>query len=253
MGLLDILKGKFWGENSIQIGTSSHQHTRRAQVRFQMNNSKFCFLETPTGTKYVVKDLSYMACYVEPMQESNESLMAENASVKIYLFGTKIGLPISNLKKRGMGWVVSFTHKDEQFFLQLASVLEPLRFGNTSVEMANDPSKSAASSELIRKRYIGEGPFDLVCERDASDKIVFAMVTMRRAEVYFSVLLENGHVITKQNVDSRGVGARMAQTAEPDSKLVYAAAAGCFGVSNRDGRDVSSLLHDWLVQNGMLG
>jgi hypothetical protein len=250
MGILDLIKNAFVTEVVEEENDSSlpKPNSRRMHERFLINAPELCSLETSDGTsKLVIHDLSYKACYVELLSGDVLDTSVHPAPMVLNALTSKYVLSVQSIRKRKAGWVVVFSHETETELLNLSYVMDPMRNGSTAVEIPEDTGKRRQG--VHRKRYIGDGPFDLVVERDDAGEIKFVMVTLRRGDVYGTVIWENGQVLTKKNLDRQGVGARMAQTADPDRDLILGAAVSCLALKYADGHQVARLFKNWLVQH----
>jgi hypothetical protein len=194
-----------------------------------------------------VIDLSHHGCLVESVADSTFEHCTVPAVIDLSVCGETIRLEVSQCQRRKNGWGLVFKHVHESSIRNLSLIIEPIRCGSTSIAMPSDPTKDGVMAKY-RRRFQGDGPFDLVFEKDELGHVVFLMATIRRGAEYGSVIWERGQVLTKKSVDHKGDGARMGQTPEVDRSLVWACAAGCLGMKFSEGAQCAKVLNEWLSQ-----
>ena len=247
MGILDFLGfTRASGNSSPSMAEFAH---RRFHARYMINERGLCTIEHSRHGLFRVVDLSHHGCLVEGVADASFENCAVPALVDLTVCGTAIRLEVSQCQKRKNGWGLVFKHVHESSIRSLGGFIDFLRCGSSAIAMASDVDKDGVMCKL-RRRFQGDGPFDLLFEKDQDGKPVFLMVTLRRASEYGSVIWENGTVITKKSIDHRGEGARMAQTLEVDHTLVWAAAVSCLGLKFVEGAICAQLLNDWLNSHG---
>jgi hypothetical protein len=236
----------------VQIESSSAatlETSRRLHERFGLNNSEHCYLELQ-GRKYPILDLSYKGALVAFQKDSSVSDVTGKTTTQqavVHIMSHKFSVIIESLVARQGGMAAIFLPLNQAAVFEYSSLVNLLRRGKTCIEVdrGNDDGFNRASL-LRRKRYIGDGPLDLVVERAGSGEFVFGMVTLRTGTVYGTVILEKGTIVTKKSIDARGVSARMSQTNDVDKVLVESAFIACLTFKNPDGALISNLLGDWL-------
>jgi hypothetical protein len=218
---------------------------KRYHARYLMNERDLCTVEHAQHGLFRVIDLSHHGCLVESVADSTFEHCAVPAVIDLTVCGNTIRLEVSQCQRRKNGWGLVFKHVHESSIRNLSIIIEPIRCGSTAVAIPSDPTKDGVMSKY-RRRFQGDGPFDLVFEKDDAGQLVFLMATIRRGAEYGSVIWEKGHVLTKKSIDNKGDGARMGQTAEVDRSLVWACAAGCLGMKFSEGAQCAKALNEWL-------
>lgn len=250
MGIFDYFKRL--GKTGVPMdgGAAMELTARRYHARYTLLDQSMMLLEHERGGLFRVADLSFNGCLVRSVADASLDAVATPFLVDLVVVGRTFRVEVADVQKRNQGWGLVFRHTggSDGSMVALGKILEPLRCGSSSIQVSPQNSSDVMKSRL-RKRFSGEGPFDLLVERDASGKLNFAMVTLRRGQEYGSVIWEFGNVVTKLNLDSRGVGARMAQTAEPDHELVWTCTIACLGLKFQEGAVVARLLCDWLTEH----
>lgn len=245
MGILS----KLW-PRSAHRETQSHLPqsetvSRRAHERYLVSDRDLFLIEHQRAGLFRVVDISFNGCFLEPVGDAAIDRIEIPCKIEASVCGQGFKMEVASIQKRKVGGALVFHHWNEASMLSMAQILEPMRCGSTAIEIQNDSSRDGFNA-TVRKRYQGDGPVDLVVERDVTGNIIFVMVTVRRNEIYGSVLWENGEVVTKRNKDAEGVAARMAQTPTPDHDWVWYGALSCLGMKNSDGGEVAKLLTQWL-------
>lgn len=258
MKILSIFKSKEGQDpaRSSSIGSAEKMRTRRSHPRYKIADAGACYVLAPTAeptqtAQFRLLDLSFRGCLAEDSKggacvDIDRVLAGE--SVQLDLFGNRIRLFVKTAHKRAQGFALVFDLESDAFVGQLSEMLEPLRCGFTCVEIPKGISKEHANVHQ-RKTYSGDGPFDLVIERDAQGRLIFGMATVRRGRSYGSVIWEHDSIITKKTRDEHGVGARMSQTSEVDRELVQYTGIVCLGMKPQlqDGADFARCLNNWLT------
>lgn len=247
VGIFDYFKRLTKSASATEGNAALELTTRRYHTRYQLVDHSMILLEHPRGGLFRVIDLSFNGCLVHGVADASLDAVVAPFMIDLSIVGKIIRIEVAEVQKRRQGWGLVFRHEggSDGSMVQLSKVLDPLRCGASAIQVSPENATDIMKSRL-RKRFSGEGPFDLLIERDSAGKLAFAMITIRRGPEYGSVIWENGVVITKLNVDSRGVGARMAQTAEPDRELVWTCTVACLGIKFQDGAVIAHLLFDWL-------
>ncbi|MEI6397881.1 MAG: hypothetical protein WCO71_03830 [Pseudomonadota bacterium] len=247
MGILDFFGfSKPSDDKSSDMAEFAH---RRFHARYMINERDLCTIEHSRHGLFRIVDLSHHGCLAEAVAEASLENCAVPTLIDLTICGFIIRLEVSQCQKRRNGWALVFKHVHESSIRNLSGFIEFLRYGNSAIAMQTDTAKDGVMSKY-RRRFQGDGPFDLLFEKDQAGKPSFLMVTLRRGAEYGSVIWDNGIVITKKTIDHRGEGARMAQTAEVDQTLVWAAAVSCLGLKFVEGATCAQLLNDWLNAHG---
>ena len=247
VGIFDYFK-RLTKSNEQTDGNAALELTsRRYHTRYHLIDHSMILMEQQRGGLFRVIDLSFNGCLVHGVADASLDAVSAPFMIDLSIVGKTFRVEVADVQKRRQGWGMVFRHEggSEGSMVQLSRVLEPLRSGSSAIQVSPENASDIMKSRL-RKRFSGEGPFDLLVERDSAGKLNFVMITVRRGPEYGSVIWENGVVLTKLNVDSRGVGARMAQTAEPDRDLVWTCTIACLGLKFQEGAVVAHLLFDWL-------
>jgi hypothetical protein len=246
MGLLDVVKG--WisnedGETLDSSNTAGQFKTRRFHIRYKIIEPSLFHISIAGRGRFRVVDISYNGCLIEPEGTTNLDAVLVPVSGCFELLGLNIPVQVIDVQKRRSGWGLRLDLPNEDTIIRIGKVIEPLRCGSSAIPVSED-IHSHQLTKGLQKRFTGDGPFDLVYERDANGGVVLGMVTLRVGDVYSSVIWENGTVITKKNADKIGVGARMAQTVIPDREIIVTAAIACLGMNVYEGGHMARLLRD---------
>ena len=248
MGFFDLFKIKDSSNNEASSALADYAH-KRYHARYIINERDLCTVEHSRHGLFRVIDLSHHGCLVESVADANLDQCSLPALVDLSMCGSSIRLEVSQIQRRKNGWGLVFRHVHETSIRNLGNFIEPLRFGSSSIVMPADHDKDGVMSRM-RRRFQGDGPFDVMCEKNDAGKPVFLMATMRRGGEYGSVIWDNGRVLTKKSIDNKGDGARMAQTSDVDRALVWACAVGCLGLKFPEGSLCAKALNDWLSAQG---
>lgn len=250
MGIFDYFKRLTRSGSEMHGGTAVELASRRYHTRYQLSDHTMILMEHPRGGLFRVIDISFNGCLVQGVVDATLDAAAVPFIVDLSVVGRTFRIEVAQVQKRRTGWALIFRHDggSDGSLIALTKVIEPLRYGSSAIQISPENSSDIMKARL-RKRFSGEGPFDLLVERDTSGKLNFAMITVRRGQEYGSVIWEQGNVVTKLNLDNQGVGARMAQTAKPDADLVWTCAIACVGTKFSEGALVAHLLLEWLNEN----
>ena len=244
MGIFDFFIKKWTGSSQSATAMVDFTH-KRYHARYIINERDLCTVEHARHGLFRVIDLSHHGCLIEPVADSSLDQCVVPTVIDLSVCGSSIRLEVSQCQRRKNGWGMVFKHVHENSIRSLSAIIEPIRCGSTAIAMPSDIGKDGIMSKF-RRRFQGDGPFDLVFEKNESGKLIFMMATMRRATEYGSVIWENGNVLTKKSIDHNGEGARMSQTPEVDRSLVWACAAGCIGMKFSEGAQCAKALNEWL-------
>ena len=247
MGFFESFRTKmtFGLDGESELSDFAH---KRYHARYIVNDRGLCTIEHSRHGLFRVVDLSHHGCLVEPVSDSSFDACSFPALVDLSVCGSTIRLEVSECQRRKNGWGVVFRHVHESSIRNLSQFIVPLRLGSSVVALPSDPGKDGVMSKL-RRRFVGEGPFELVFEKNESGKTIFMMATIRYGQVDGSVIWDNGRVMTKKSFDHEG--ARMALTTESDQGLVWLSAVACLGIKFTEGAICAKILHDWLSAHAM--
>jgi hypothetical protein len=218
---------------------------KRFHARYKLNSPDLCFLEHARYGLFSVVDISYHGCLVEAIGDASFDNCTYPGLLELSLGGSNLRLEASQSQRRKKGWGIIFKHSGESSIRSLGTFVEALRYGDSAISLANSPGRDGAVSRF-RRRYQGDGPFDLLVEVNEAGKLIFIMVSVRRFNEYGCIIWDNGNLITKKTIDSVGVGARMAQTHEVDLGLVEVSILSCIGLKFPDGALCAAILCDWV-------
>jgi hypothetical protein len=99
----------------------------------------------------------------------------------------------------------------------MRDLMAPIHWGHTAIAIGEEILANGG----VRSKFRGEGPFDLVLDRDASGTLNSLMLTfLTPGGVYASVSFDGAKLITSWAIDQVGVGARMESTTKVDEGLV---------------------------------
>ena len=242
MGFFDFFKSKAKLAESPGGTAIPHQ---RFHARYRLNDPDLCTLEHARHGLFRVIDFSYHGCLLEAVGDASFEHCAYPGLVEIMVGGSSFHIEAGQCQKRKNGWGVVFKHTNESSIRGVGTFIEPLRYGSSAVALPSDPSRDGVMSKF-RRRYQGDGPFDLVVEENEAGKIVFVMATIRRGNEYGCVVWEKGRVVTKKTIDSDGVGARMGQTQDVDRPMVWVSVLACLGLKFPDGPKCAAIFDVWL-------
>ena len=243
MGIFDFVsKWIGFSQNSGGIGEYTH---KRYHARYLINDRDLCTIDHDKCGLFRVIDVSHHGCLVEGVADSSFDSCALPFLVDFSLCGAKVRLEVSQCQRRKNGWALVFRHAHETSIRSISGFIEPIRWGSSAIAMNNDRENDGVMAKF-RRRFQGDGPFDLMFEKDEKGQVVFLMATVRRGIEYGCVIWDKGNVSTKKSVDQKGVGARMAQTQEVDRDLVWTCAASCIGMKFVEGAQCAKALNEWL-------
>lgn len=220
--LKDIFSRFVSEQGIVPSGLSDQYATRRSFQRFVIKETDLLTAQDENGQGYRTVDLSYRGCLLEPITPQDvktPSVPGPKSTIVFKCLGLEVPVIVLEAHVRRNGIAILFASQEDASLVTLSHLIEPLRCGSTSVIMKPQTTYNEPIY-LHRKRFIGDGPFDLVVERDQQGDVSFVMGSIRINEVYGSVILEKGHLVTKKSIDKQGVGARMLQTKSVDQDLV---------------------------------
>lgn len=238
MGFFDSVKSKlgFGPSEENQLGAFTH---RRYHARYLINDRDLCKISHMKHGVFRVIDLSHHGCLVEPVGDSSFDQCVVPSSLELSICGQSIPLEISAFQRRKNGWGLIFRHAHEASIRNLGQFIEPLRTGN-SVEDVCDEAPSRGSPAKSRRRFKGDGPFDLVLEKNMHGKLDFLMITTRVGQADISVIWEDDKFVTKKTTGTEG--AMMEKTSNLDKTILWTLAACCLGIKHPDGAVCSRIL-----------
>ncbi len=243
MGFFDFLISKASSGETASSELESYAH-QRYHARYVVNNRDLCTIEHPRHGQFRVVDLSHHGAFVEPVADASFEGSSFPMTVNISLCGTAVRVEVSQCQRRRNGWGMVFRHVHEQSIRNVGAFIEPLRMGSSALALGSDPMRDGVFSKL-RRRFHGDGPFEVVFEKNEAGDPVFVMATMRNGLSDGSVIWNKGAVITKRSADTEG--ARMPRTVEVDEDLVWTCAAACLGLKFPEGATCAKVLNDWLA------
>jgi hypothetical protein len=244
MGMFDFLLKRSTSAFQGHAPLAGFTH-KRFHARYLMNDRDLCTVTHSQWGLFRVIDLSHHGCLVESVVDSSFELSTVPMALDLTVCGALIRLEVSQCQRRKNGWGLVFKHGHESSIRSLSHLIEPIRYGSTAVVLPGDAAKDGLMAKY-RRRFQGDGPFDLVYEKDDFGQLVFMMATIRRGAEYGSVIWEKGLIVTKKSIDNNGDGARMGQTSEVDKALVWACAAACLGMKFTEGAQCARALNEWL-------
>ena len=247
MGFLDFFKFNKTAEKP----TQGNMPPKRYHARYKLANPGLCLMEHARFGLFSVADLSYHGCLVIPVGDATFADCQYPGLVEISLGGTSLRMEVSQCQLRKQGWGLIFKHSNDSSIRSIGTYIEPLRCGSSAISLATAPARDGAQSRF-RRRYQGDGPFDLMVEQNEAGEVVFIMATVRRGSEYGCVVWDNGTLITKKTMDAEGVGARMGQTVEVDKQLVWVSLITCMGLNFPDGAVCAKKFDTWLKANPTL-
>lgn len=245
MGLFDIFGSKSITGGDLQGTLLDYEH-KRYHARYIVNNRDLSTIEHVRHGLFRVVDLSHHGCLVEAVADASFDNCSLPTIVDLSVCGSNLRLEVSQCQRRKTGWGLIFRHVHESSIRSLGQFIEPLRCGSSVESLPVDATKDGVMTKM-RRRFQGDGPFELVFERDTSGQLVFLMATFRIGNHDGSVIWEHGDVITKKS-DSHE-GARMARTSDVDRDLVWTCAVSCLGMKFAEGALCAKALSDWLSAN----
>ncbi|MCX6126468.1 MAG: hypothetical protein NTV34_17170 [Proteobacteria bacterium] len=219
---------------------------RRKQPRYTINCSTECSLSLSNGQVFSVMDLSVSGALLSSQTDFDLNNFSPIQKSTLTVFGQTLTSRISQMQRRGELYVAMFDQSSDDFIIGISSILEPLRCGSCAIEIYKEDDHRVVHSGIQRERFIGDGPFDLVIETSSRGEFLFGMATIRQGPTYGVVIWEAGNVITKRTLDSRGVGARMAQTPKVELEMVAYAGTACLGMTCQGGGSMAAALGKWL-------
>ena len=247
MGIFDFFKSKGKSEKD----AAASMPPKRFHARYKLNNPDLCLLEHARFGLFRVLDLSYHGCLVEAVGTGSFEQCTYPGLIEFSVAGSILSLESNQCQRRKVGWGLVFKHNGESSIRSVGTLIEPMRCGDSAIFLPASTAKDGTQSRF-RRRYQGDGPFDLMVEQNEAGKIIFIMATVRRLSEYGCVVWDNGVVVTKKTVDADGVGARMSQTEEVDTALVYVSILTCLGLKFPDGGICAKILTDWLGEQSII-
>lgn len=242
MGIFDFLISKASRENSSTSHLDGLAH-HRYHARFILNNRDLCMVEHPKHGMFRVVDLSHQGCMVESISDSSFDTSNFPLLMDLSLCGSSIKVEVSQTQRRRGGWALVFRHVHEQSVKALGEFIEPLRMGSSAVLLEANAERDGIHWRR-RRRFVGDGSFELVYEKSESGDLSFFMVTMRLTPGAGSVIWNQGEILTKKSPETEG--AFMPKTPQVDDELVWTCAASCLGMKFLEGAIVAKVLHNWL-------
>lgn len=242
MGIFDFLFSKTSSQSAASKHGDVYAH-QRYHARYVINNRDLCVMEHPKHGLFRVVDLSHHGCLVEPMTQASLEAVNPPFFMNLRLCGSSIKVEASECQRRRHGWALVFRHAQEASIADLGRFIEPLRIGRSSVVLDADFERDGIFAKL-RRRFIGDGPFEVVFEKNEHDEPSFVMVTLRQGAGDGCVIWNQGTVMTKKSPDTEG--AFMPRTEHVDEELVWACASACLGMKFPEGAIAAKVLTDWL-------
>lgn len=243
MGIFDFLISKSSPKGSSDSHLDGYAH-QRYHARYILNNRDLCLVDHPKYGLFRVVDLSHHGCLVEPMSDASFDSASFPLALNLRLCGTSVKLEASQCQRRRQGWALVFRHVTEHSIREIGSFIEPLRVGSTASALESDSDRDGIYTKY-RRRFLGDGPFEVVFEKNEAGDPVFVMVTIRMGSGDGCVIWNKGSVVTKRSNDTEG--AFMPKTKQIDEELVWQCAATCLGMKFAEGSSSSRVLNDWLI------
>jgi hypothetical protein len=248
MPVLNIFKSIFELINGTKTAGGLNKNDRRYFNRYLINCPDICMLKHPEKGTFKILNLSYQGALIQGMAGSTLDQLKLPTNVELSACGVSATFSIFKALQRDGLWVIHFEHSGEGSIQSMGSFVEPVRCGSSAVAMPTDPSKPLAPG-TTRVRFFGDGPFDILIEKNKSGEITFIMATIRRGAEYGSVTWNNGLLRTQKTMDTDGVASRMGQTQDVDRKLVWTCAMACLGLNFPEGPACAKLLSESLASD----
>ena len=245
MGLFDLFKKNDLHHADVQAGTPG-KADQRLHARHVINDSDLCVVESEKGGIFGVLNLSHFGCLVKPLGEGSFLSLAPPFQVKLNICGRARDISVLKCEHRKDCWALVFKHDQPESLLLMSDMIAPLASGSSAIAIPGDPAKDGVMTKF-RRRFRGDGPFDMTLERNDTGALTFIMITiMSHSGEYASLIWDQGRVITKKAVDNSGVGARMTQTREVDLRLAMTCAAACLSMKFTEGAECARLITAWI-------
>lgn len=251
-GLLTVLKIDWYGmafigflKNILTSGDSSAKTSaeiqRRQHQRFDINDPSLCSLEHERLGLLKISNISHFGCFV--LSDKTELFQSLSFPFDgcLKLVGRKHKVQVTKADKRSGGFGLTIRHGDVDSLQRMGSLIAPLRWGWSAIHVGDEQS---ATPRILRSKYRGEGPFDLVVEHDGQGHLSFLMATfLLPSGDYACVVWEGGRLLTKKTIDQSGVSARMSQTSDVDLELVATCATACLAMKQPMGATCAKMLY----------
>lgn len=248
MGMFDFLFSKTSSKNGSAESVSAYAH-QRYHARYVINNRDLCVLEHQKYGVFRVVDLSHHGCLVEPLSSASLESSSLPSFMNLRLCGASVRVETSECQRRRHGWALVFRHSQDTSIRDLGRFIEPLRIGSSSVGLDVDFERDGIFAK-VRRRFIGDGPFEVVYEKNEHGEPVFVMVTLRYGTGDGCVIWNQGNIMTKKTAATEG--AFMPKTSQVDEELVWLCASTCLGMKFPEGANSAKVLHDWLANQAAI-
>jgi len=245
MGVFDLFKKNDQDHAGVQVGANV-KTDQRLHARHVINDPDLCLIEHEKAGIFRVLNLSHFGCLVKPSGEGSFLSFAPPFQVTLNLCGRVRDISVMKCVQRKDGWALVFKHEHPESLRLMSDMITPLASGSTAIAIPSDPTKDGVMTKF-RRRFRGDGPFDMTLERNDSGALTFIMITiLAHSGEYGSLIWEQGRVLTKKAVDNSGVGARMTQTQDVDVRLAMTCAAACVTMKFTEGAECARLITEWI-------
>jgi len=216
------------------------QVQRRLHQRYPLNVSSLFACESDLLGTLPVSNISHFGCFASvdnPEALSTAVSLPTMANLRVAGFCKPI--EVVKILPRAGGVGIAFKHGSIDDFHAMRDLMAPIHWGHTAVAIGEE----ALAHGGVRSKFRGEGPFDLVLEREASGAIRNLMLTfLTPGGVYASVSFDGVDLVTSWAIDQVGVGTRMEQTANVDEGLVRMGIIALLGIPQAFGQECASML-----------
>ncbi len=222
----------------------AEQAQRRLHQRYPLNVSSLFVCESDIFGTLSVSNISHFGCFA--LVENPEALLASvslpvMANLRVAGFCKPVEIVKILARPRGFG--MAFRHASIEDFHAMRDLMAPIHWGHTSVAIGEE----VLANGDVRLKFRGEGPFDLVLDRDASGALKNLILTfLTPGGVYASVSFDRAELVTSWAIDQVGVGARMEATTKIDEGLVRMGVIALLGMPQSFGRECASAIFEHL-------
>lgn len=222
----------------------AEQSQRRLHQRYPLNVSSLFVCESDLLGTLSVSNISHFGCFAlaeNPDALSPEISLPVRANLRVAGFCKPV--EIVKILPRPRGFGMAFRHASIEDFHAMRDLMAPIHWGHTTVAIGEE----ALGNGGLRLKFRGEGPFDLVIDRDASGALKNLILTfLTPAGVYASVAFDGADLLTSWAIDQVGVGSRMEATTKVDEGLVRMGIIALLGIPQTFGQECASTLFQHL-------
>jgi hypothetical protein len=223
---------------------TKEQAQRRLHQRYPLNVSSLFVCESDLLGTLPVSNISHFGCFASvenPEALSTSVSLPTMANLRVA--GLCKPLEIVKILPRAGGVGIAFRHGSIDDFHAMRDLMAPIHWGYTAVAIG----ESTLADGGVHSKFRGEGPFDLVLERQASGAIKNILLTfLTPGGVYASVSFDGIDLVTSWAIDQVGVGSRMEQTTKVDESLVRMGIIALLGIPQAFGQECASMLFQHL-------